>query len=92
LNKEDVRFAEFYVHLEKGKRLGNILIDDAIEDGGDWESERYTNLDRLVPEGKEHKGGWTDAELWDGKPLTPVHLKLVSWAWSPAPGRTLASK
>jgi hypothetical protein len=92
LSKDDARFAEFYVGLEKGKRLGNILIDEATEDGGDWESERYMALDNLVPEGKEGKSDWADEELWDGKEATVEHLRLVSWAWSPVPGRTLASK
>jgi hypothetical protein len=92
LRKEEARFANFYVGLEKGKRLGNILVDEKKEDGGDWESERYKVLDKLVPEGKEEKAGWTEDEIWDGKEPTVEHLRVIAWAWSPVPVRTLASK
>jgi len=92
LSKEDARFATFYVELGKGKRLGNILVDETTEDGDDWETGRYKVLGKLVPVGKEEKSGWTDEELWDGKEPSVEHLKLIAWAWSPVPGRTLASK
>jgi hypothetical protein len=92
LNKTEVRFADLYVTLGKGKRIGNNLLDEKIESSNDWESERYKVLDTLIPVGKEEKSGWTDDELWDGKEPTVEHMRLIAWAWSPVPGRTLASK
>jgi hypothetical protein len=92
LSKEESRFAEVYVGLRKGKRLGNILVDEKKDNGGDWESERYRILDKLVPAEKEEKSGWKDGQLWNGKEPTVEHLKVIAWAWSPVPGRTLLSK
>ncbi|KAI7552854.1 hypothetical protein KC331_g1605, partial [Hortaea werneckii] len=46
-------FAQRYVNLAKGKRLGNVLLDDADPTGLDWEGRRYRALCGLVPEGKE---------------------------------------
>lgn len=92
LSKEETIFATFYVGLGKGKRLGNLFVDEKSEEGGDWESERYKVLDKLVPAEKEEKSGWTDGELWNEKEPTVEHLRVIAWAWSPVPGRTLASK
>jgi len=88
LDKGERRFAEMYVALGKGKKLGNVLVDNE----GDWEALRYKALDGIVPAGKEDKNGWDDAELWDGKEPAVPHLKLIAWGWSPVPGRTLSSK
>jgi len=92
LSKEDVTFATIYIELGKGKRLGNILVDEEAENGDDWETERCKVLDKLVSVGKEERTSWTNEELWDGKEPTVEHLNLIAWAWSPVPGRTLASK
>jgi hypothetical protein len=93
LAKTDRRFIEVYIGLGKNKRLGNVLLDDEEPGGKDWEVERYEALCQLVPEGKESKDGWEYDELWtEEKDPTVQHLKLIAWAWSPVPGRTLAGK
>ncbi|RMY96860.1 hypothetical protein D0864_05026, partial [Hortaea werneckii] len=51
-------FAQRYVNLPKGKRLGNVLLDDGDPTGLDWEARRYRALCELVPEGKEGVEGW----------------------------------
>ncbi|RMY67218.1 hypothetical protein D0863_07927 [Hortaea werneckii] len=58
-------FAQRYAHLPKGKRLGNVLLDDSDPTGLDWEGRRYRALCELVPEGKEKEIGWRVGELWD---------------------------
>ncbi|GAB1732070.1 hypothetical protein NU195Hw_g8925t1 [Hortaea werneckii] len=58
-------FAQRYVHLPKGKRLGNVLLDDSDPTGLDWEGRRYRTLCELVPAGKEGVEGWGEGELWD---------------------------
>ncbi|KAI7217184.1 hypothetical protein KC333_g4384 [Hortaea werneckii] len=58
-------FAQRYVNLAKGKRLGNVLLDDGDPTGWDWEGRRYRALCGLVPEGKEKEGGWGEGELWE---------------------------
>ncbi|KAI7343685.1 hypothetical protein KC320_g9176 [Hortaea werneckii] len=58
-------FAQRYVHLPKGKRLGNVLLEDSDPTGLDWEGRRYRALCELVPEGKEKETGWGVGELWD---------------------------
>lgn len=89
----DRRFVDIYLGLGKNKRLGNVLLDDKEPGGKDWEVERYEALDALVEEGKENKDGWEYDELWTKeKEPTAQHLKLIAWAWSPIPGRTLAGK
>lgn len=83
---EDARaFAKVYAALSKGKRLGNVLLEDSKPTEPDWERKRYDALDGLVPAGKEDGGdAWGLSELWmDDKSLTPQHLQLVAWAWSP---------
>ncbi|RMX70833.1 hypothetical protein D0869_16250, partial [Hortaea werneckii] len=37
-------FAQRYINLAKGKRLGNVLLDDADPTGWDWEGRRYRAL------------------------------------------------
>lgn len=87
------RFVDIYLGLSKNKRLGNVLLDDQEPGGKDWEVERYEALDKVVPEGKETKDGWGYDELWTKeKEPTVEHLKLIAWAFSPVPGRTLAGK
>lgn len=93
VDEEDRRFVDVYLGLGKNKRLGNVLLDDKEPGGKDWEVERYEALDGLVGEGKETKDGWEYDELWtEEKEPTVAHLKLIAWAWSPIPGRTLAGK
>ncbi|KAI6857585.1 hypothetical protein KC338_g8047 [Hortaea werneckii] len=58
-------FAQRYVHLPKGKRLGNVLLEDSDPTGLDWEGRRYRALCELVPEGKEKETGWGEGELWE---------------------------
>lgn len=78
-------FAKVYVNLPKGKKLGNVLVDDSKPMEQDWEARRYEALASLVPAGKE--GGekeWKLSELWnDDRKMTDQHLELVAWAWSP---------
>ncbi|CAK3774006.1 Hypothetical predicted protein [Lecanosticta acicola] len=77
-------FARTYVRLPKGKRLGNVLVDDTKPAEPDWERKRYQVLDGLVPEGEESEPNWKSSALWtgDSKP-SPRHLELIAWAWSP---------
>lgn len=88
---EDAKtFAKTYVELGKGKRLGNVLVDDSKPAEPDWEAKRYSALCKLVPEGKEDAGSWELDELWSGdEKATGRHLKLTAWAWSPVPERKL---
>ncbi|RMY82835.1 hypothetical protein D0862_11883 [Hortaea werneckii] len=58
-------FAKRYVNLAKGKRLGNVLLDDGDPTGWDWEARRYRALCELVPEGKEKEVNWGEGELWE---------------------------
>lgn len=103
--KDAKAFAQRYVNLAKGKRLGNVLLDDGDPTGWDWEGRRYRALCELVPEGKEKEGGWGEGELWedaDGdegvggggekkgkKKVSDRHLRLIAWAWSPVAERKL---
>ncbi|KAI7348625.1 hypothetical protein KC354_g13531 [Hortaea werneckii] len=65
-NDNDAKvFAQRYINLAKGKRLGNVLLDDGDPTGLDWEGRRYRALCELVPEGKEKEGGWGVGELWE---------------------------
>ncbi|KAI7481527.1 hypothetical protein KC351_g6327 [Hortaea werneckii] len=90
-------FAKRYIALPKGKRLGNVLLDDSDPTGWDWEGRRYRALCALVPEGKEKAEGWGEGELWedveDGgegeKVVSDRHLRLIAWAWSPVAERKL---
>ena len=87
---EALQFAERYVGLAKGKRLGNVLMDDTKPEEADWERKRYDTLCGLVPEGKDQAEDWTDQELWDSeRKVTGEHLKLIAWAWSPLGERKL---
>jgi len=93
LAKADRRFVDVYLGLGKNKRLGNVLLDEGEPGGKDWEVERYEALCALVPKGKDSKDGWEYEGLWtEEKEPTVGHLKLIAWAWSPVPGRTLAGK
>jgi hypothetical protein len=79
------QFARMYVELPKGKKLGNVLVDNAKPMEQDWEARRYTALDSLVVKGKEgSESNWNLSELWrDDRELSAIHLELVAWAWSP---------
>jgi hypothetical protein len=92
LSKDDTKFADVYLGMTKNKRMGNVLLDDKDPGGKDWEIERYEALSRLVPISKDDKSGWKYEELWtEKKEPTAEHLRLIAWAWSPVPGRTLLS-
>ena len=87
---EAQQFAERYTGLGKGKRLANVLVDDAKPGEPDWERRRYDALDGLVPAGKELAAAWADEELWDHqRKITDEHLRLIAWAWSPLGERKL---
>lgn len=78
------QFAKTYCSLGKGKRLGNVLVDDSKPAELDWERKRYEALDGLVPKGKEAEKEWKMSELWtDEREVAEGHLELVAWAWSP---------
>ncbi|KAI6964691.1 hypothetical protein KC321_g10527 [Hortaea werneckii] len=64
-------FAQRYVNLPKGKRLGNVLLDDSNPTGLDWEARRYRALCELVPEGMKEEGGKGEGALQDG----------TGWGW-----------
>jgi len=78
-------FAQMYATLPKGKRLGNVLIDDSKPTEPDWERKRYEALDQLVPTGKEDGAdAWKLSELWtDEREVSAQHLELIAWAWTP---------
>ena len=85
VSEDAKRFATVYAELPKGKKLGNVLVDDSKPMEHDWEARRYVALDRLVPEGKEPgEKEWKLSELWnDDRQLSDQHLEMVAWAWSP---------
>lgn len=63
-------FAEIYTNLPKGKKLGNVLVDESQPGEADWEIRRYQALDRIVPEGmemEEEKGEEGSDEKEKGK-------------------------
>ena len=83
---EDAKtFAGVYAKLPKGKKLGNVLVDDSKPMEADWERKRYDCLDQLVPKGKEEgEDAWKLSELWtDDRKATAKHLEMVAWGWSP---------
>lgn len=85
VSDEAKAFARVYSGLSKGKRLGNVLVDDSNPKEADWERLRYDSLDQLVPRGKEDEKAWSANELWnDDSTLTNEHLQLIAWAWSPS--------
>ena len=74
---EDAKaFAKLYSALPKGKKLGNLLVDNSKPEGPDWEVRRYEALDRLVEEGKEESAEkWKLSELWtDEKEVSERHF------------------
>ena len=79
------KFANVYAELPKGKKLGNVLVDNAKPMEHDWEARRYSKLDSLVPNGKEAgEKEWKLSELWnDDRQPSDAHLELIAWAWSP---------
>ena len=84
VSKEAKQFAKTYCSLGKGKKLGNVLVDETKPEEPDWERKRYEALDELVPKGKETEKEWKLSELWtDDKEVADRHLELVAWAWSP---------
>jgi hypothetical protein len=85
VSENAMRFARVYAELPKGKKLGNVLVDDSKPMEHDWEARRYEVLDALVPSGKEAgEKEWKLSELWnDDSQLSDRHLELVAWAWSP---------
>ncbi|KAK5124974.1 hypothetical protein LTR85_001164 [Meristemomyces frigidus] len=88
-------FAKMYVGLGKGKRLGNVLVDETEPAELDWEVARYAALCEIVPEGKEDVVTWEEGELWEEKGkggekrLTARHVALIAWGWSPVAERKL---
>lgn len=88
-----MQFADVYCELPKGKKLGNVLVDDSKPEEADWEMRRYEALDELVPKGKEGEvNAWEHSELWSGEgdgEVSELHLKLIAWAWSPVAERKL---
>ena len=86
VSKDSKAFAKVYATLPKGKKLGNVLVDDSKPVEHDWERKRYQSLNELVPGGKEDGGDvWKLSELWtDDREVAEPHLELIAWAWSPA--------
>ncbi|TKA26818.1 hypothetical protein B0A50_04264 [Salinomyces thailandicus] len=90
VSEDGKSFAGMYVSLGKGKRLGNVLVDDSKPTESDWEAKRYAVLCELVREGKEDIKSWKNDELWEGdKQVSDLHLQLIAWAWSPLQERKL---
>ncbi|WPA97250.1 uncharacterized protein RHO25_001859 [Cercospora beticola] len=93
ISEKAKQFAKVYCELPKGKKLGNVLVDDSKPMEPDWERARYMELDQLVPPGAGKEDGqdaWKISELWveDGV-LSDQHLHLFAWAWSPVPEKKL---
>lgn len=81
---EGKQFAKMYGSLAKGKRLGNVLVNDSKPAEPDWERRRYEVLDELVSRDKETEKAWKMSELWtDEREVADDHLELIAWAWSP---------
>lgn len=73
----DTAWAERYVQLARGKRLGNVLLDDKDPQGQDMESQRFEKLVDLNPEGETQS-------LWaDRRTPAPWHAQCIAYAWSP---------
>ena len=84
------KFAERYIDLPKGKRLGNTLVDDSKPEEADWERMRYDTLCDLVGEDHEKASSWNDEQLWNRKTqVTRKHLQLIAWAWTPVTEKKL---
>ena len=85
VSQEAKSFAKLYAELPKGKKLGNVLVDDSKPTEADREKKRYEALDGLVAEGKEAgDDAWKLSELWtDDRMVSEQHLELMAWAWSP---------
>ncbi|KAK3705398.1 hypothetical protein LTR37_013371 [Vermiconidia calcicola] len=85
VSKDGKKFAKVYCGLSKGKKLGNVLVDDSKPAGQDWERKRYEVIDELVPKGKEEDGdAWKLSELLtEDRKVADQHLQLIAWAWSP---------
>jgi len=85
-------FARVYAFLPRGKKLGNVLVDQTKPMEQDWEAKRYSALCELVLEGDEDWERWAEQQLFknvDGGDvmLTEKHLHFIAWAWSPVPKR-----
>ena len=77
-------FANKYVSLAKGKKLGNVLMDDSKPTEADLDRKRYDALDGLISSEKQSVQAWDADELWvDKQNVTGQHLRLIAWAWSP---------
>ncbi|KAK5111788.1 hypothetical protein LTR62_004708 [Meristemomyces frigidus] len=82
-------FAEMYVSLAPGKKMGNVLVDPLKPTEADWERKRYDALCALVPEEKITQGAatsWSARELWTGEEggvVSERHLACIAWGWSP---------
>lgn len=84
------RFAGVYCGLGKGKKLGNVLVDEGRPEEADWERTRYAALDGLVPEGWEGEVEEWEGELWSEEgDVSERHLGLIAWGWSPVAERKL---
>ncbi|KAK5169618.1 uncharacterized protein LTR77_005595 [Saxophila tyrrhenica] len=83
---EAKKFAKVYCELPRGKKLGNVLVDEIKPADLDWERRRYQALDALVPKGREEDADvWKLSELWnDDRSVAEKHLQLIAWGWSPA--------
>lgn len=93
ISPEAKRFAKVYAELPKGKKLGNVLVDDSKPTEPDWERKRYEVLNEAVSDGKEAgDDAWKLSELWtDDKTVSDQHLSLIAWAWSPVPESKIPS-
>lgn len=92
---EDAKvFARKYATLPKGKRLGNVLVDDTRPREPDWERKRYDSLDALVPvSGENTDHDWSPLDLWaEGHEPSARHLSMLAWAWSPVAESKLSSQ
>lgn len=84
-------FGRVYCELPKGKKLGNVLVNDSKPEEADWETKRYETLNDLVPASQEDSPDkWKSDDLFDSDGnVSEQHLKLIAWAWSPIPERKL---
>ncbi|KAK8093660.1 hypothetical protein PG997_000345 [Apiospora hydei] len=89
-------FMRDYLASSPRAKLGNLVLGPTAGTAReeDWETVRYGALDGMVPADRETAEGWRKEELWEADGCTPTrgHLRMLVWAWSPVPTRTLVDR
>ncbi|KAK7949089.1 uncharacterized protein PG986_009975 [Apiospora aurea] len=89
-------FMRDYLASSPRAKLGNMVLGPTAGTAReeDWETVRYGALDGMIPGDRETVEGWRKEELWEADGCTPTraHLRMLVWAWSPVPTRTLVDR